>query len=438
MCGRIWGLHLACFLFLLVCGSATATLRIDVTRGNTRSTAVAFAPLHSTSNLEHNIASNCTSVMLRNLAIAGNFNVSVVNADLEIDGRGVPASSVWRQFDFDVLLTGSVQELPYGRVKVHLFVWDIASGKELDGKSFNFDMGNWRTAAHTMSDHIFSRLTGEKGLFNSKIAYLTESSSGAQSVAVIDHSDARKDYMSVKIDSGALGAVKFTPDAKYIAFVQNTVEGLGKVMVQGLDEDTSLVLAECEGVGTALSFSPDKKRMLLACSKDRQSDIYSYDLDTQQVTRLVTSAHNKTAASYSPDGMNVVFASDKSGAMHLYVMHEDGSRIKKISSGSGGYKAPAWSPRGNLIAFAKMRGKSCHIGVMRPDGSREKILASGETLDNPTWSPNGRLLMFTKQTKSNAGVVSELVTVDLNGTIRSKLEIQDKVTSLHWSPLLSN
>ncbi|WP_169193411.1 PD40 domain-containing protein [Anaplasma platys] len=423
------------FLFVFYNAEA-ASLRLDITRGNTQSTGVAFAPMNTSSNLEHNIAANCTAVILRNLASTGNFNVQMVNTDLSIDAAGVPGSDAWRQFNLDILLTGSVQALASGRMKVHLFIWDIASGKELDGKSFNFDMGNWQSAAHTISDHVFSRLTGEKGLFNSKIVYLAEWARD-QKIAVVGHGGANKDYMDVEKAGSSIRAVQFTPDAKHVAYIQNTPSARGKVMLQALDEDSSAMLMEFEGNGSALSFTPDGKTLLLACAQDGRVDIYSCNIDSQEITRLTDNSHNNTSASFSQDGKNVIFASDKSGAMHLYTMHSDGTGVKKISSGSGGYRSPTWSPRGDLIAFAKVRGKSSYIGVMRPDGSREKIVAAGDVLDNPTWSPNGRMLMFTRRTKSDQkNDMTELVTVDLAGTQRNTMEVQGVVRGIHWSSLL--
>lgn len=438
MCGRIWKLPLVCFLLLFVfCDGVSASLRLDITRGNVRRTSIAFAPMHSSSNLEHNIAANCMTVMLSNLAGAGSFDVRMVNADLGVGESGVPESSAWRQFNLDILLTGSMQELPYGRMKVRLFIWDIASGKELDGKSFNFDLGNWRTAAHTVSDHVFSRLTGERGLFNSRIVYLTESS-GVQNIAVMEQGGANKDYLNFTKNTGRIGAVTFAPDGKLVAYTQGPSNSRGRVMLQALDEETPIMLVEFDGVGTSLSFAPGGKNLLITCLKDGREDIYSYNIDSQVLAQLTDNGHNNSSASFSPDGKHVVFASDKSSAMHLYTMHGNGSNVKKISSGAGGYKSPTWSPRGDLIAFAKVRGKSSYIGVMRPDGSREKILATGSMLGNPTWSPNGRVLMFTKKSQSGPknGNVHELVTVDLSGTQRNSLEVHGNVLSVNWSSLL--
>ncbi|KAF2281709.1 hypothetical protein GH714_042533 [Hevea brasiliensis] len=308
----------------------------------------------------------------------------------------MPDSDAWTSVARDVLVTGSIKEFAQGRVKVKLFIWDVASGRQLSGKSFNFATGNWRRAAHSMSDSIYSRITGEGGYFNTRIA-----------------------YGRVRLHP------RFSPDARNLVYMSYAKSG-GSVVLHDLETGYSTALGGVRGVNSSPRFSPDGRHVLLSESAQGATNIYSIDLKSGRSTRLTNDKSINTSASYSPDRKYIVFNSDRSGRPQLYVMNADGTNQRRISSGKGGYSAPAWSPRGDWIAFTKTEGKSFHVGIMKPDGSDEKLLAKGYIVDSPSWSPNGRVILFTQQDPPSAThpFRSRLVTVDITGTNTQILDVR--------------
>jgi TolB protein len=171
------------------------------------------------------------------------------------------------------------------------------------------------------------------------------------------------------------------------------------------------------------------------------TDIYTMDLNNQEVNRLTNSPSIDTSPSFSPDGKKIIFNSDRGGSQQLYVMDSNGRNVKRISYGKGRYATPVWAPKGDLIAFTKMLKNKFYIGVISPDGSGERLLAEGYLVEGPTWAPNGRVLMYFKQKAPiDDGKSSSvnLYKIDITGFRETRLVTPSDGSDPAWSPLLNN
>ncbi|WP_396124726.1 Tol-Pal system beta propeller repeat protein TolB [Anaplasma capra] len=425
--------------FLFSCQGAFAALGVDITKGNTEKVRVSIAPMHSSTNLEKEVGKSCVRVVLHDLNHTGIFDASwkLPAGSFSTTPEGVPDSDSWMAIDRDVLVTGSVKESSHGRVKARLFIWDVASGRQLSGKSFNFAIGNWRRAAHSMSDSIYSRITGEGGYFNTLITYVAETTGtpGSRRIAIMDQDGANNIYITGQGEF--VSTPRFSPDARSLVYM-SYAKSRGSIVLHDLETGYSTALGGVRGVNSSPRFSPDGRHVLLSESAHGATNIYSVNLKSGRSIRLTNNKSINTSASYSPDKKFIVFNSDRSGKPQLYVMNADGTNQRRISSGKGGYAAPVWSPRGDWIAFTKSEGRSFHVGVMRPDGSGERLLAGGYMVDSPSWSPNGRVILFTQQDppSANRPSKSKLVTVDITGANTQVLDIPTSASNAHWSPVL--
>ncbi|AGR80861.1 Tol-Pal system protein TolB [Anaplasma phagocytophilum] len=425
------------FIFLLFCcGGAVASLRLSITKGNTGKLSIAFAPLHSfESNLAQKIGESCTDIILKDLNNTGLFDARIEILDPTSDGAAY--SNVWRELKHDILLTGNVQELSHGRMGIKLFVWDVAAEKKLSGKSFNFEIGGWRRAAHTVADHIYTRITGNGGYFDSKIAYIADML-GERRIALMDYDGANSVYASIA-NNGWLSFPRFSPDTKSIVYTLTSQSSpSGRVMLYDMRREVSSLLIGMSGIVSSVRFSPSGREILLSESLNGSTDIYSFSLISKKLTRLTADEFMNTSASYSPDEKSIVFASDRDGGSHLYIMDADGSNPRKISSGSGRYMSPVWSPNGTWIAFTKVKGARCYIGIMRPNGSKERMIASDCFAEGPSWAPNGQAVLYTKHVQRVEHFATELAMVDLSSMNRRAINTPSDALIAHWSNTMQN
>ncbi|MGN7661340.1 MAG: Tol-Pal system beta propeller repeat protein TolB, partial [Anaplasma sp.] len=210
---------LAVYLLVRPAG-ALAAISVDIVRGNTERVTLSVAPFHSSTNLEKEVGRSCVKVILHDLNGTGIFDAGwkLPLGSFGTTMEGVPDSDAWMAIKSDILVTGSVQESTRGRAKVRLFVWDVASGRQLSGRSFNFAIDGWRRAAHSMSDNVYSRITGEGGYFNTKIAYVAETGSpGSRRIAIMDQDGANNAYITG--NGEFVSTPRFSPDTKSIVYM---------------------------------------------------------------------------------------------------------------------------------------------------------------------------------------------------------------------------
>ncbi|MFV9839182.1 MAG: translocation protein TolB [Aaplasma endosymbiont of Hyalomma asiaticum] len=422
------------FFFFIPFHGDSIPLHLKITRGNTKKVTVAFSQLRFLSDVERKISDSCTDVIMSDLNGTGIFNAQpAISYDLSVSPGGVPNSNTWTQLEHDIFLTGSAQEFSPGRIRVKLFLWDVASGKQLSGKSFNFEVGSWRRAAHIMADHIYSRVTGDSGHFDTKIVYLSELNS-SRKISVMDQDGKSNTYIAVGNKKGVVSSPKLSPNGKLVVYILNT-KSSGEIVLYDTEHETTTTVASLGGIGISAEFSPTSDAILFSESKDGSANVYTLGLEEKRPIQLTDNEFVNISASHSPDGKYVVFSSDRTGTPHLYIMNSDGSDQKKISSGAGKYMTPVWSPRGDLIAFTKVKGNSCSIGIMRPDGSKEQTLAVGYLLDSPSWAPNGKAILFTKHESSDqkAEPNVSLVVANINGAYSRVIRTLGKPISAHWS-----
>ena len=354
---------------------AYAALQVDVTQGNAQPLPIAIPDFLGDPQVGANVA-------------------GVVRADLErsglfrpLDPRGfaehvtninaVPNFGSWRAIIAQGLVTGQVTQQPDGRLRVDFRLWDVFGQSQMLGLQFFTTPENWRRIAHMVSDAIYERITGEKGYFDTRVVFISESGPAIKRVkrlAIMDEDGAnpifltRGDYMVL--------TPRFNPTAQMIAYM-SYIGGKPRVYLFDIDTGKQERLGDFPNMTFSPRFSPDGSQVALTLETGGNSDIYVMDLRSRAMHRLTTDPGIDTAPSFSSDGKQIVFESDRGGGQQIYVMNVDGSGQRRISFGPGANGTPVWSPRGDLIAFTRRQGVQFSIGVMRSDGSGERIITNG-------------------------------------------------------------
>ena len=417
--------------------------------------ALAFAPTSASAAIELNIDSGVVqplpiSVPAFSGSALGSQITQVINANLErsglfrpVDGGGIgqgldvnlpPRFADWKAIQVQALVTGRVSTGADGRLRVDFRLWDVFAEQQLLGLQFTSTPENYRRVAHKISDAIYERLTGERGYFDTRVAFVAESgprSNRIRRLAIMDQDGANPSYLTN--GDTQVFTPRYSSTSQEITYMALRPTGASLYLLN-VETGRQESLGRFTGMVFAPRFSPDGRRVAFSSERGGNSDIYVMDLGSRSSTRATSDPAIDTSPSFSPDAARIVFNSDRGGSPQLYVMNTDGSGVRRISFGAGRYTTPVWSPDGQWIAFTKQEGGAFHIGVMRADGTGERLLTSSYLDEGPSWAPNGRVIMFSRE---SANGLSRLWTVDLTGRVVRAAPYPTGASDPAWSPLLN-
>jgi TolB protein len=430
-----------------ITGAVQAQLTVDINQGVVNPVPIAipeFAPaedIETPTGKLSDIGASISQVITSNLISTGLFRAIDQKAFIEkiTAAPTRPRFAAWRPLGAQALVTGRLEMLPNGNLRVEFRLWDVVAEAQMEGVGYTTPVSNWRRTAHVISDRIYSRLTGEEGYFDTRIVYIAEQGeplNRKKRLAIMDQDGANQQFLT---DGSYLVLTpRFSPNRQEITFL-SYFNDRPRVYLFNILSNKFEVLGDFPNMTFSPRFSPDGDQVIMSLANEGNSDVYVMDLRTRRERRLTDDPGIDTSPSYSPDGRKIVFNSDRGGSQQLYVMDADGSNVHRISFGKGRYATPVWSPRGDLIAFTKIGDGKFRIGVMRPDGSGERLLTDAYQDEGPTWSPNGRVIMFFRTPPYDAngrGGKPSLWSVDLTGYNERQVPTPFDASDPAWSPPL--
>ncbi|NOX41546.1 MAG: Tol-Pal system protein TolB [Alphaproteobacteria bacterium] len=428
----------AVFAPQFVAAQTTGPLRIEITEGVIEPMPIAAPAFVAENTAAQQLADDLAQVVVSDLVGSGIFRAIPRKAQISgISNFDAPIQfSDWKAINAQALITGSVSVRLSGKIAVKFRLFDVFAQTALgEGLQFVGTRADWRRMAHKVADSVYSRLTGEKSYFDSRVVFVSETgpkNARLKRLAMMDYDGANLQFLTD--DRSLVLAPRFSPDNSRVLYTSYET-GVPHVFLLNLKTMRRKKIGALQGMMFAPRFSPDGKTALVSLSDRGNTDIYSINLASGKQTRLTSSPSIETAPSYSPDGKQIVFESDRAGSQQIYVMAASGGEARRISFGNGRYGTPVWSPRGDLVAFTMMNKGRFHIGVMRLDGSEERLLTSSFLDEGPTWSPNGRVLMFFRQTRGADGAPS-LYSVDISGRNLKRVNVAGFGSDPSWSGLL--
>ena len=436
--GLLLGASAAALVARPFAAAAQAPLRIEITEGVVEPMPFAAPGFVPDTPAAADLAARITRVVVDDLTGTGLFREIPAQAHLgRITSLDAPVQFAdWRAINAQALIAGAVG-LEGDRAVVRFRLWDVFAQAPLgEGLRFDGPQSTWRRLAHKVADAVYSRLTGEGGYFDSRVAYVAESGPKAdrrRQIAIMDYDGAN----STTLTDGAslVMGPSIARSAQQILFT-GYENRRPSVFLIGAGGGGRRRIATTGEMALAGGFAPNGSQALVSVSNRGASNIYLVDLGAGSARPLTQTSAIDTSPNFSPDGAQIVYESDQGGTQQLYVMPARGGAGRRISFGEGRYATPAWSPRGDLIAFTKMTGGRFHIGVMRPDGSGERLLTGSYLDEGPTWAPNGRVLMFYRETPGEAGGPS-IYSVDITGRNLRRVPTAGFAAAPSWSGLLA-
>ncbi|MDR2412071.1 MAG: Tol-Pal system beta propeller repeat protein TolB [Holosporales bacterium] len=429
---------LLCTVFAPFLGRAEVV--VDINRGVMKPTKIALPTFHGASPLSADIV----NVVTHDLENSGLFTLVDPKAYIQSFSsfEAKPRFDDWSIIRAQILVHGAVTRSG-DKIEVSFKVYDIVTQKILDQFALSGSAAGWRQMAHMVADTIYSRVTGEKPYFNSRVVYIAESKKGGRSIkrlAIMDSDGANHKYLT-RGDTLVI-TPRFSPidqEITYFSYVE-AVNARGRRYPKGgriyrfnLQTGHVDTVGTLRGISFAPRYSPDGRYLIFSAVHRGISSIYTFDINTRTMQRLTQGNCIDTSPCYSPDGRHIVFNSDRGGSQQLYIMKADGSDVRRLSFGPGRFATPVWSPRGDWIAFTRLTRGEFYIGVMRPDGTGVRMIACGYLVEGPTWSPNGRMVMFTRQERTGK---TRLYCVDVTGHNEFPVPTPGEASDAAWSPLI--
>ncbi|WP_374544695.1 Tol-Pal system beta propeller repeat protein TolB [Rhodoblastus sp.] len=349
-----------------------------------------------------------------------------------VNPDAAPDFAAFKALNAQYVVAGRSGRGPDGRMKTEFRLWDVGAGNQAAGQQYVTDPNNSRRVAHIVSDAIFTKVTGEKGFFDTRIAFVDESGpreNRRKRLAIMDQDGANVRYLTRGED--LVVTPRFSPNSQELTYMSFGAED-PRVFLLNIDTGQREVVGNFPGMTFSPRYSPDGQRVVMSLEQNGVANLYSMDLRTRTTTRLTDSSAIDTSPSYSPDGSRIVFESDRGGTQQIYVMSASGGGGTRISFGDGRYSTPVWSPKGDYIAFTRQSNGKFGIGVMKPDGSGERILTEGFHNEGPTWAPNGLFVMFFR----NGGGGPKLFMSDVFGRAEFPVPTPGFASDPSWSALL--
>ena len=425
---RIWLLSLLCVLSPWV----QAELVIRITEGAESAIPVAVVPFANPGGIP--LDEDVGSVVRNDLAMSGDFKPLDPARMLSLPARGEEVYyRDWRLLGQQYVLIGELTASAGDQYQMRYELFDVNQQKRILGEVVQANRGQLRSAAHYVSDKVYEAITGVRGIFSTRIAYVTVERQGQQSTHRLQISDVDGQRAQVILKSSEpVLSPEWSPDGTRLAYV--SFEGKRPaIYIHHIATGRREKITNFSGLNSAPSWSPDGNSLLMTLSKDGNAEIYRMDLQSRQTYRATDHWAIDTEASWMPDGRRFVFTSDRAGGPQLYMGNASGGEPRRLSF-EGRYNAsPRVSPDGKHVYFVHQRSGQFNIARMTLDSGDIQALTRGREDDSPSVAPNGRLLIYA----SERGTKTVLSVISANGGEKFYLPANyGDVRDPAWSPFM--
>ena len=413
-------------LALAYVAPAAAQLRLDITEGVKDAVPVAVVPF---AGQPEGGANDVADVVSGDLRLSGRF-APLDRAD--IVSRPTRASDVrledWRLLKADYVVVGEVGA-DAGTVRFELI--NVRTGQQMLAEQLPVAGRPLRAVAHQVSDLVYERLTGIRGAFGTRLAYVAvEGRAPSRNYRLVVSDADGYNPRTIAQSAQPMMSPAWSPDGQNLAYV-SFEGGVSAVYVQRLSSGERRRVSARAGVNGAPAWSPDGTRIALTLSRDGNLDVYVLELATQALTRITTDEAIDTEAEWSPDGRTIYFTSDRAGNAQIYrVSVDDRSDVQRVTYTNGYNARPRVSPDGQSLAMVTL-DRGYRIAIMDLKARTLRVLTDGPQDESPSYAPNGAMLVYS--TDARGARVLGLVSAD--GASKERLASErGNVREPAWSP----
>jgi TolB protein len=402
------------FLFLT---NAYAVLDLELTQGVNSATPIAITSFNN--DILHDVIS-------KDLKNSGKFSIA------EATDESSPFNyNFWQQKKVNDVVTGDVQSTGGNAYTVTFALHDSYGRKVLLAGSFNVKESELHTLAHHISDLVYQKLTGDRGIFSTKIAYVAvERSEGSAKyqlmVSDIDGFNAK----ALLTSDQPIMSPSWSPDGKQIAYV--SFEGKrAAIYRQNVASGARSIVTNYPGINGAPAWSPDGSKMALVLTETGYPKIYTLNLASNKLDQLTSDWYLDTEPNFAPDGKSIIFTSNRGGTPQIYRVILENKKIERVSF-KGNYNArPSYSADAKYIVMLHQDQNGFNIAAQDVNSGRISVLTKSGNDESPSVAPNGKMVAYA----TNSGGKGILGLVSIDGSVKLLLPEQSgEVEEPAWSP----
>ena len=397
-------------LMLAHASVSNAVLNIEIIGAGEHQIPVALVPMGG----DEKLGAAINDVVTSDLTRSGLFRIVDTTGKTPHETADVNYSD-WQLRGADALGIGNVS-VQNGRIEARFRLLDVVKHDQLLGEAVSASDSQMRAVGHRIADLIYEKLTGDKGVFSTRIAYVNRQTK-SYSLIVAD-SDGYNDRVVLRQREPIMSPA-WSPDGTRLAYVSFET-GHAAVFVQSLLNDKRRAVADFPGSNSAPAWSPDGKQLAIVMTHDGSSQIYLLNPDGKGLRRISFSGAIDTEPNFSPDGQSILFTSDQGGSPQIYQMPASGGAPQRLTFAGGNAFSPRYSPDGKSFVFAHLTGGQFFIAVQDLQNGQMQTLTEGGWERKPSFAPNGKIILFASEARGR-GI---LATVSSDGRVQQHMFTQ--------------
>lgn len=420
------------FASLFIPGHCLGRIYIDINAPSIRKFNIAIPDFKNVgSNTEHKgLVTALPDVISNDLDLSGYFTPMDKEAFLEGNDTSQTMEDIrfkdWSVIGAELLLKGSYTCI--GRnLEVEIRLFDVFWGRQILGKRALGDISHYRNLMHRLGNNIIQALTGQQGIFLTKLAFVGNSS-GHKEIYECDYDG--HNVRQITADKSIALLPRWSPDGKKIMY-NSYKDGGPMLYMKEIGSDTVKMISARSGLNIGACWTPDGKKVALTLSRKGNPDIFSIDLNGKIIKQLTDHWGIDVSPTFSPDGKKIAFVSNRSGSPQIYILDLKSGSEERLTFEGNYNTSPAWSSL-NRIAYVSKDAGYYDIYTVDPNGGRiRRLTENGGNNEDPCWSPDGRYIIFSSDRKGRYG----LYIMNGNGLNQKRITfMKGDQTAPSWAP----